>query len=90
MSKAELKAEVIDGLQIRTVFKDTILTCKINELSESVWPSCIPVAYSFLENGKSLEYCCQYGSDQWTAWFPTFSKNLVEFSEEQGKLTPNT
>lgn len=56
ISEVKVKAGVFDGPQIRTLFKDTILISKMNELEKSTWLSFNSVAQNVLGNRESPEY----------------------------------
>lgn len=101
LSEAKLKEGVFDGPQIRTMFRDTAFTSKMNRKEKDAWQSFKAVAQNFLGNRKSPDYkqiVSKMISDFHKlkcnmnlklhfldSHLDKFPENLGDFSEEQGE-----
>lgn len=56
ISETKLKEGVFDGPQIRTMFRDTTFSSKMNRIEKAAWLSFKAVAQNFLGNTKSPKY----------------------------------
>jgi len=101
LSEAKLKEGVFDETQIRTMFRDTNFSNKMNQLEKAAWLSFKDVAQNFLGSKKSPQYekiVAKMIEDFENLGFlmnlkihflhshlDKFPENLGDFSEEQGE-----